>query len=105
MYELLISDTHHDVSHITLRPISYLDRTDDAGTGGEAVRIDENGGQTKFLDELERWKVKVGLNDENWKERAGVFLEDVTWEPVDGQHILYACQEIAPVEVGRAGGN
>ena len=48
--------------------------------------------------------MKVGLNDENWKERAGEFLEDVTWEPVDGQHILHACQEIAFMEVGRAGG-
>ena len=68
------------------------------------MRFDGSGGRTTFLDELERWKVKVGLNNENWKEQAGEFLEDVTWEPVDGQHILQACQEIAPVEVGQAGG-
>ena len=104
VYELLKFDAHHDVSHITLRPISYLDTTNDDGSGGEAVRFDGSGGQTKFLDELERWKVKVGLNDDNWKERAGEFLEDVTWEPVDGQHILDVCQEFAPVEVGKAGG-
>ena len=104
MYELLKFDAHHDVSHMTLRPISYLDRTNNDGTGGEVVRFDRSGSRTKFLDELERWKVKVGLNDENWKEWAGEFLEDVTWEPVDGQHILHACQEIAPVEVGQAGG-
>ena len=73
---------------MTLRPISYLDRTDDAGTGGEAVRFDEIGGWTKFLDELERWKVKVGLNDENWKERVGEFLEDVTWEHGRPTHIV-----------------
>ena len=104
VYELLKSDAHHDVSYMTLRPISYLDRTNDDGSGGEAVRFDGSGCRTKFLDELERWKVKVGLNDENWKERAGEFLEDVTWEPVDGQHILHACQEFAPVEVGQVGG-
>ena len=28
----------------------------------------------------------------------------MTWEPVDGQHILHACQKIAYVEVGHAGG-
>ena len=104
MYELLKSDAPHDVSHMTLRPISYLDRTNDDGTGGEAVRFDGSDDRTKFLDELERWKVKVGLNDENWKEWAGEFLEDVTWEPVDGQYILHVCQKIAPVEVGQAGG-
>ena len=88
---------------MTLRPISYIDRTD-GEPRGDAVRFDEEGGRTKFLDELERWKVRAALNDDNWQERAGEFLKDVTWEPVDGQHILHACQEIAPVEVGRVGG-
>ena len=79
-----------------------MDRSD-GEPRGEVVRFDEEGGRTKFLDELERWKVKVALNEDNWQERAGKFLKDVTWEPVDDQHILHACQEIAPMEVDRAG--
>ena len=103
VYELLKFDAHHDVSHMTLRPISYIDRTD-GEPRREAVRFDEEGGWTKFLDELERWKVRAALNNNNWQERAGEFLKDVTCESIDGQHILHVCQEVAPVEVGRVGG-
>ena len=67
---------------MTLPPISYLDRTKGEPMG-EEVRFDEEGGRTKFLDKLERWKVKTALNDDNWQEREGEFLKDVTWEPVD----------------------
>ena len=65
VYELLKSDVHHDVSHMTLRPISYIDRTD-GEPREEAVRFDEEGGRTKFLDELERWKVRAAFNNDNW---------------------------------------
>ena len=61
VYVLLISEAHHDVSLMTLRPISYLDRTN-GKPRGEEVRFNKEGGQTKFLDELERWKVKIALN-------------------------------------------
>ena len=77
MYELLKSDAYHDVSHMTLRPISYIDRTD-GEPREDAVRFDEEGGRTKFLDKLERWKVRATLNDNNWQERAREFLKDVT---------------------------
>ena len=74
--------------------MSCIDKTN-GEPRGEVVRFDEEGGWTKFLDELETWKVKAALNDDNWHERAGEFLKDVTWEPVDGKHILQACQEIS----------
>ena len=49
VYKLLISEAHHDVSLMTLCPISYLDRTN-GEPRGEEVRFDEEGGRTKFLD-------------------------------------------------------
>ena len=63
--------------------------------------FDGEGGRTLFLETLNAWMVKHGFNPEVdlATEVAVGFMEGVTWEPVDGQHIVCACKSIAPAKL------
>ena len=47
---------------------------------------------------LDGWKERMGITDNTFVGEVQNFLRNVTWELVDGQHILNPCIEIVIVE-------
>ena len=90
VYKLLSSAAHKDVSCLTLRPIEYRSSSD-----GLSVTFGGIGGQQAFILEVTAWTTQEGIDPARVPSEVHRFLTNVVWEPVDGQHILWACKYIA----------
>jgi hypothetical protein len=87
VYNLLCSDSiaRAQVSPMILRPKTYI------GEDGVEVEFLEDGGKDRFHKLRDAYARENGDED----QARGAFLRCFTWEPVDGQHIRVACQELA----------
>ena len=96
IYELIEREAHKDMVTITLRPMLYRD-TSKGVERAEPIMFDSEGDRTLFLETVNVWMVKHGFNPEvDLTMQVFVdFMEGVTWEPMDDQHIVRACKSIA----------
>jgi putative transposon-encoded protein len=87
VYNLLCGDSiaRVQVSPMILCPKTYI--------GEDGVQVDflDDGGKDRFQKLRDAYVRENGDED----QARGVFLRCFTWEPVDGQHIRVACQELA----------
>ena len=90
VYKLLSSTAHEDVSCLTLRPIEYK-----PVGNGSPVTFGGAGGRQTFISTVTAWATREAIDQARVPSEVHRFLADVVWEPVDGQHILWACQHIA----------
>ena len=88
VYRRLIGPNGADVSALTLRPIAYVEE----GTDSEISLVDLGDGLG-----LRHCFPRTPLD--TFGSRRAALLPRLRWEPVDGQHILYACTEIAAQEM------
>ena len=70
------------VSALTLRPMSYYD-----AESHSRINFDVVGGRDHFEKVWKRWP--EGAIDDKKMENM---MKTITWEPCDGQHIVYACK-------------
>ena len=84
----MIGPNGADVFALTLRPVAYVEE----GTDSE-ISLVGPGGRTRFEALLPRTPL------DTFGSRRAALLPRLRWEPVDGQHILYACTEIAAQEM------
>ena len=90
VYTLLCSAAHEDVSCLTLRPIEYRPPGE-----GSPVKFGGVGGRQAFILEVTAWATREAIDPGRLPSEVHRFFTHVLWEPVDGQHILWACQHIA----------
>ena len=90
VYRLLSLAAHEDVSCLTLRPIEYR-----PPGGSSYVTFGGVGGRQAFISEVTAWTTKEVIDPARVPLEVHKFFAHVVWEPVDGQHILWACQHIA----------
>ena len=95
VYGLLSGPAYQDVTCLTLRPIEYR-----PPGGREPVLFTGAGARESFVAEVSAWVTREDVDPGRVPMEVHRFLDDVIWEPVDGQHILWACQEIAREEHG-----
>ena len=70
------------VSALTLRPMSYYDAESQSHINFDVVR-----GQDHFEKVWKTWPERA-TDDEKMEN----MMKTITWEPCDGQHIVYACK-------------
>ena len=70
------------VSALTLRPMSYY-----AAESQSRINFDVVGGRDHFEKVWKTWP--EGATDD---EKMENMMKTITWEPYDGQHIVYACK-------------
>ena len=90
VYKLLSSAAREDVSCLTLCPIEYR-----PSSNGLSVTFGGVGGQQAFISEVTAWATREGIDPARVPSEVYRFFANVVWEPVDGQHILWACKYIA----------
>ena len=93
VYRLLSSAAHEDVSCLTLRPIEYRPPGE-----GSHMTFGGAGGREAFISKVTAWATREAIDPPRVSSEVHRFLAHVTWEPVDGQHIIWACQHIAQDE-------
>ena len=90
VYRLLSSPSHEDISCLTLRSIEYRPPGE-----GSPVTFGGAGGRQTFILEVTAWATREAIDLARVPSEVHRFLAHIVWEPVDGQHILWACQHIA----------
>ena len=70
------------ISALTLQPMSYYDAESQSH-----INFNVMGGQDHFEKVWKTWP-KGATNDEKMEN----MMKTITWEPCDGQHIVYACK-------------
>ena len=70
------------ISALTLRPMSYYDAESQS-----RINFDVVGGRDHFEKVWKTWP--EGATDD---EKMENMMKTITWEPCDGQHIVYACK-------------
>ena len=70
------------VATLTLRPMSYYDAQSQS-----RINFDVMGGRDHFEKVWKTWP-EGATNDEKMEN----MMKTITWEPCDGQHIVYACK-------------
>ena len=77
---------HEDVSCLTLRPIEYRPPGE-----GPRVTFGGVGSRQAFISEVTAWAAREGIHPARVPSEVYRFLAHILWEPMDGQHILWAC--------------
>ena len=95
--KMLASNAHTNVLFMTLRPNMYEERENE-DKELEVILFKKKGSQAKFMVMLEAWNEKVGVMAKTLVEDVHRFMNNVTWEPVDMQHILYTCTSVVAEE-------
>ena len=87
IYQLMEGEAHKDILHMMLPPMSYRAQ---GVEGAQPIMFDGTGGQILFLKTVNVWMVEHGFNPEVdlATQVAAKFMTDITWEPIDGQHIV-----------------
>ena len=87
-------EAHKDISQMTLRPMSYRAQ---GVEGAQPIMFDDANGRTLFLETVIAWMVEHGFNPQMdlATQVAAEFMTGITWEPIDDQHIVWACKSIA----------
>ena len=67
---------------LTLRPISYYDAKSESH-----INFDVVGGRDHFEKVWKTWPEGASAD-----EKMQNMMKTITWEPCDGQHIVYACK-------------
>ena len=75
-----------DSSWIILRPMCYKDPNEGAS---EAIWLKGMGSKARFIQCLE------SMPGDSIEEKRQCFFNGIIWEPVDGQHVEYACNILA----------
>ena len=70
------------VSALTLRPISYYDVESQSRRNFDVI-----GGRDHFEKVWKTWPERATVD-----EKMQNMIKTITWEPCDGQHIVYACK-------------
>ena len=70
---------------LTLRPVSYTFPSDSEQNETHEFVFQKRVNKTTFLGTLSN------MDGNSMEEKRNALLPNVTWEPVDGQHIQYAC--------------
>jgi hypothetical protein len=78
---------------LTLRPVSYTSPGDSEHNETREVVFQKRMSKTTFLGILN------SMEGNNIEEKRDALLPNITWEPVDGQHIQYACNMLAREDV------
>ena len=80
IYDCLLKQI--SVSALTLQPMSYYD-----AESQNRMKFDVVGGQDHFEKVWKTWP--EGATDD---EKLENMMKTITWQPCDGQHIVYACK-------------
>jgi hypothetical protein len=74
---------------LTLRLVSYTLPDNGMDNGTSEVHLKKRLSKTTFLEVLN------SMEGESMEQKRDALLPNVTWEPVDGQHIQHACTVLA----------
>jgi hypothetical protein len=89
VYSKLRSGEISSSTLLTLRPVSYTSPIDSEQNETREVAFKKRVSKTTFLGTLN------SMEGNNMEKKRDALLPNVTWEPVDGQHIQYACNVLA----------
>jgi hypothetical protein len=78
---------------LALRPVSYTCRSDSEHNETREVVFQKRVSKTTFLGTLNN------MEGNNMEEKRDALLPNITWEPVDGQHIQHAYNVLAREDV------
>jgi hypothetical protein len=81
VYSKLRSGEISSSTLLTLRPISYTFPSDSEQNETRVIVFQKRVSKTTFLGIL------ISMDGNNMEEKRNALLSNVTWEPVDGQHI------------------
>jgi hypothetical protein len=93
MYSKLRSGEINGFTLLTLRPVSYASPSDSKHNETREVVFQKRVSKTTFLGTLN------SMEGNNMDEKRDALLPNITWEPVDGQHIQHAYNVLAREDV------
>ena len=85
----------HQMHMRTFRASHFVLLNIDALAKGSPLTFGGVGGRQAFISEVTAWATREAIDPTRVPLEVHRFLANVVWEPVDGQHILWACQHIA----------
>jgi hypothetical protein len=89
VYQRMKSFQVLEMHMLTLRPMEYVAPGNVNGENAQPYVFKSCEDFLKCIDEMP---------GSTFAQKRHAILPLITWEPVDGQHILYACQELAPLD-------
>jgi hypothetical protein len=93
VYAKLRSGEINRFAWLTLRPVSYVPPNMSSGVHVSEIMFLEENSKTTFMKTLD------AMEGDTFEDKRDAMLPHMTWEPVDGQHVLHACNVLAMADL------